>query len=43
MAEMEVPGLSFSLSECVLFQSVLRKEGAEYIPLRRIAFDGGSE
>ena len=43
IAGAEVSSLRFSLSECVLFQSVLRREGAEYVPLRRIPFHGGSE
>lgn len=38
----QVPSLDFFFQECVLFQSILSREGAEYVPLRRIAFTGGS-
>jgi len=37
-----VPDLRFSLVECVLFQSILGRGGAHYVPLRRISFDGGA-
>jgi 2'-5' RNA ligase len=33
---------SFPLCECVLFQSILSRGGAEYLPLERINFDGGA-
>ena len=31
-----------SINECVLFQSILGRGGAEYVPLERITFDGGA-
>jgi len=38
----EMPALGFSIVECVLFQSVLGRAGAEYLPLKRIPFNRGS-
>jgi RNA 2',3'-cyclic 3'-phosphodiesterase len=38
-AGIEAPVVDFLLEECVLFQSVLGKGGAEYIPLKRISFE----
>lgn len=35
-----VPDLRFSIGECILFQSILGREGARYLPLRRITFNG---
>ena len=35
----EVPPVDFLIEECVLFQSILGRGGAEYIPLRRIPFE----
>ena len=32
---------SFSIGECVLFQSILSRDGAEYVSLERMRFDGG--
>ena len=37
-----VPPEDFLLQECVLFQSILGREGARYIPLRRIPFERGN-
>ena len=39
----DVPEFPFFLGECVLFQSVLSRDGARYVPLKRIVFEGGSE
>jgi 2'-5' RNA ligase len=36
----QLPDKGFSLCECVLFQSILGRHGAEYVPLQRIIFDG---
>lgn len=36
-----VADTAFSFTECVLFQSVLKPSGAEYIPLARVGFSGG--
>jgi RNA 2',3'-cyclic 3'-phosphodiesterase len=36
-----VPAVDFLLEECVLFQSLLGKGGAQYVPLKRIAFEKG--
>ena len=33
-----VPACDFFVEECVLFQSILGRGGAEYVPLARIAF-----
>jgi 2'-5' RNA ligase len=33
-----VPSLDFFVEECTLFQSILGRGGAEYVPLARIAF-----
>ncbi len=41
-AGVEIPETVFSISECVLFQSLLGRGGAQYVPLRRISFDGGA-
>lgn len=43
MEGIAVPQSPFFLQECVLFQSVLGRDGARYVPLKRIAFEGGSE
>jgi len=43
MEGIDVPTFPFFLGECVLFQSVLGREGARYVPLKRVAFEGGSE
>jgi 2'-5' RNA ligase len=37
-AGIAIPPVDFLLQECVLFQSVLGRGGAEYVPLQRIAF-----
>ncbi len=37
-----IPEIGFPLSECVLFQSILGRAGAHYVPLRRISFSGGA-
>jgi len=37
-----LPDVPFSIPECVLFQSILGRGGAEYVPLERIRFDGGA-
>ena len=39
-SSVQMPGASFSLSECVLFQSLLGRGGAEYVPLARLLLDG---
>ena len=33
-----IPPVDFFVEECVLFQSILGRAGAEYVPLARIAF-----
>jgi hypothetical protein len=33
-----VQSLDFFVEECILFQSILGRGGAEYVPLARIAF-----
>jgi RNA 2',3'-cyclic 3'-phosphodiesterase len=38
-AGMELPPADFSLDGCVLFQSLLERAGARYVPLKRIAFE----
>jgi hypothetical protein len=40
-AGVEMPTADFFVDECVLFQSILGREGAEYVPLDRIAFASG--
>jgi RNA 2',3'-cyclic 3'-phosphodiesterase len=37
-----VPSLDFEVAECVLFQSMLGRAGAVYVPLRSIGFGKGS-
>ena len=37
-----VPSEEFSITECVLFQSLLGEGGARYVPLKRITFPGGA-
>jgi 2'-5' RNA ligase len=39
--DLEIPREDFSLGECVLFQSILGRDGAHYVPLARAAFEGG--
>ena len=41
-AAARLPDVPFSVRECVLFQSILGRGGAEYVPLERIGFDGGA-
>jgi RNA 2',3'-cyclic 3'-phosphodiesterase len=41
-SDARLPEHGFSVSECVLFQSILGRGGAEYVPLERITFDGGA-
>ena len=38
-----IPAEEFLVRECVLFQSVLGRDGATYVPLKRIAFGEGGE
>ncbi len=38
----KLPTTRFSICECVLFQSILGRGGAEYVPLQRITFEGGT-
>ena len=40
-AGIELPAADFFVEECVLFQSILGREGAEYVSLERIPFEGG--
>ena len=42
-AGVRLPALDFFVEECVLFQSILGRAGAEYVPLARIAFGRESE
>lgn len=37
-----LPESLFSIHELVLFQSILGRGGAEYVPLERVIFDGGA-
>ncbi|MGA2977153.1 MAG: RNA 2',3'-cyclic phosphodiesterase [Spirochaetia bacterium] len=37
----ELPALDFAIEECVLFQSILDRAGARYIPVQKIAFAKG--
>jgi len=37
-----IPSGEFSITECVLFQSVLGEGGARYVPLKTIPFPGGA-
>jgi len=39
--ELDVPSEDFLMEQCVLFQSILGREGARYVPLARIAFERG--
>ena len=39
-SEAGVPAQEFSITECVLFQSLLGSGGARYLPLRKMLFDG---
>lgn len=41
-SDAQLPQHRFSITECVLFQSILGRGGAEYVPLERITFDGGA-
>ncbi|MGA2612812.1 MAG: RNA 2',3'-cyclic phosphodiesterase [Spirochaetia bacterium] len=41
-AGVQLPETRFSICECVLFQSILGRGGAEYVALSRITFDGGA-
>jgi 2'-5' RNA ligase len=34
--EVEMPGMDFLIEECVLFQSMLGRAGAHYVPLKKI-------
>jgi 2'-5' RNA ligase len=38
-ADSEMPGNDFLLQECVLFQSILGRAGAQYVPLKRITLE----
>ena len=40
-AGIKMPAADFFVDECVLFQSILGREGAEYVSLERIPFEGG--
>lgn len=35
-----VPQLDFEISECILFNSILGRSGAIYVPLKRVSFGG---
>jgi 2'-5' RNA ligase len=37
-----LPENPFSINQCVLFQSILGRGGAEYVPLEKVTFDGGA-
>ncbi|MGA2766095.1 MAG: RNA 2',3'-cyclic phosphodiesterase [Spirochaetia bacterium] len=41
-AAVQPSDFGFSISECVLFQSILGRGGSQYVPLQRIAFGGGA-
>jgi 2'-5' RNA ligase len=41
-AQASIPDFRLSIRECVLFQSILGRGGAQYVPLERITFDGGA-
>jgi hypothetical protein len=36
-----MPGTDFLMEECVLFQSILGRAGAQYVPLKRITLERG--
>jgi 2'-5' RNA ligase len=38
---LEMPRADFLMEECVLFQSILGRGGAEYVPLKKIALERG--
>ena len=40
-ADLETPPADFFMEECVLFQSILGRAGAEYIPLKKITLARG--
>jgi RNA 2',3'-cyclic 3'-phosphodiesterase len=42
-SRINVPAEEFLVRECVLFQSILGRDGAVYVPLKRIAFQEGGE
>jgi 2'-5' RNA ligase len=37
----EIPGTDFFVEECVLFQSILGRDGAQYVPLKKISLERG--
>jgi 2'-5' RNA ligase len=39
--DLEMPGTDFLMEECVLFQSILGRAGAQYVPLKRITLERG--
>ena len=42
-ADLEMPRMDFLMEECVLFQSILGRAGAQYVPLKKIALERGQE
>jgi 2'-5' RNA ligase len=39
----EIPQADFFVEECVLFQSVLGRAGAQYVPLKKIVLERGGD
>lgn len=40
-ADLEMPRIDFLIEECVLFQSILGRAGAHYVPLKKITLERG--
>jgi 2'-5' RNA ligase len=40
-SSVEIPRTDFFMEECVLFQSILGRDGAQYVPLKKISLERG--